>query len=438
MAGDKRVLMGRELFSRRLDRRSALRIAGMAGLGTALAACSTGQDGGASSTAPSVAGSSAPGSTAASSTVVSSSGSSNGPAPSGAVTLDGATVATLDAIFDKTFAATGLAGMAAGVWIGSEAWQRSAGYADLTTKTPFRPADHVRIASITKSYTATAVLIQVDAGRLALTDTLEKFVPGVANGTKVTIKDLLGMTSGIYDFTSDEKFLAAFDANPTMPWSDQQTLDIIARHDPLFAPGAEVSYCDSNYVLLGMVLQKLADRPAGEVITTDVISKLALPQTSYPTTNALPDPHPTGYVPPVTDPNAPFDNAADPPKVVTELNPAIPGTAGAMISNLDDLRVWGDELASGSLLDPKTQATRLEYRPFPGQKIRIGYGLGCERLNEFVGHNGAVLGFSSVVMRRPQADVTIAAVANESTNFTTPTSNFAYAVIKELYPDQWV
>ena len=109
-----------------------------------------------------------------------------------------------------------------------------------------------------------------------------------------------------------------------------------------------------------------------------------------------------------------------------------------MISTLEDLRTWGDELATGSLLTPATQATRLEYRPFPGQKINIGYGLGCERLNEFVGHNGAILGFSSVVMRRPQTDFTIAAVANESTNFTTPTSSFAYAVIKELYPDQFV
>jgi D-alanyl-D-alanine carboxypeptidase len=191
-------------------------------------------------------------------------------------------------------------------------------------------------------------------------------------------------------------------------------------------------------VLLGMVVEKVTGKPAGEIITSAVIDKLALPQTSYPTTTAIPDPHPTGYVPPVTDPNASFDNAAQPPAVVTELNPAVGATAGAMISTLDDLRVWGGELASGTLLSPATQATRLASRPFPGQKINIGYGLGCETLNEFVGHNGAILGFSTVVMRRPQVDVTIAAVANESTNFTTPTSSFSFGVIKALYPDQFV
>ena len=96
------------------------------------------------------------------------------------------------------------------------------------------------------------------------------------------------------------------------------------------------------------------------------------------------------------------------------------------------------EILTSTSLTPATQAARLEYQPFPGQKVNIGYGLGCERLNEFIGHHGAVLGFSTVVMRRPQVDVTIAAVANESTNFTTPTSSFAYAVIQTLYPDLWV
>lgn len=418
-------------FSRTVSRRQALRVGGVLGLGAALAACTGNQQTPAVSTAsPATSASpvsSAPGGSA------SSSAASTAPA-----VLDEATLAKLDGLFDSAFAATGVAGMAAGVWIGSTAWNRSAGYADLATQDPFRPDDHVRIASITKSFAATAALRLVDQGEIALTDTLESFVPGVANGSEITIANLLGMTSGIYDFTSDEAFLAAFDADPTMPWSDEQTLEIIARHEPLFAPGAELSYCDSNYALTGMILAKVTGLSIDQVITTMVIDKLALPQTSYPTGTTIPDLHPTGYVPPVTDPNAPFDNAGSPPAIVTELNPAIPGAAGAMISTLDDLRTWGTELAEGSLLTPQTQALRLEYKPFPGQPINIGYGMGCERLNEFTGHNGAILGFSSVVMRRPQVDVTIAAVANESTNFTTPTSSFVYQVIKELYPDQFV
>jgi len=421
------------LPSRQLTRRQAFGVGGALGLGAFLAGCSGGGQSGAASTSTSPSASSS-----ASSAAAVNSTSHQSAVPGAAVVLDDSTDQVLNTLFDKVFASTGVAGMAAGVWIGADSWLRSAGYADLATKAPFRPSDHVRIASITKSYTATAVLQLVDQGAIALADTLESFVPGVANGGQITVQNLLGMTSGIYDFTSDDAFLAAFAADPTMPWSDAKTLEIIARHDPLFAPGAELSYCDSNYVLLGMVVEKVTGKPAGEIITSAVIDKLALPQTSYPTTTAIPDPHPTGYVPPVTDPNAQFDNAAQPPAVVTELNPAVGATAGAMISTLDDLRVWGGELASGTLLSPATQATRLASRPFPGQKINIGYGLGCETLNEFVGHNGAILGFSTVVMRRPQVDVTIAAVANESTNFTTPTSSFSFGVIKALYPDQFV
>ena len=427
--------------TRDVTRRQALRAGGVFGLGAVLAACSGSQQNAASTTAgSSPAASSAASSAAAPSSigtdaVSASAGTSAAGAP---VVLDDATTTTLDTIFDSVFTSTGLAGMAAGVWIGDGAWTRSAGYADLAAQTPFDPADHVRIASITKSYTATAVLQQVDKGALALTDTLESYVPGVANGAQITVENLLAMTSGIYDFTSDEAFLAAFDADPTMPWSDQQMLEVIARHEPLFAPGAKVSYCDSNYGLLGMILQKVTGQPAGEVITSQVIDKLALPNTSYPTTTAIPDPHPTGYVPPVTDPNAAFDNAASPPKIVTEVNPAVPSTAGAMISTLDDLRVWGNEIATGSLLDPATQAKRLTSGRFEGVPINLGYGLGCEVLNDFIGHNGAILGFSTVVMCWPDAGVTIAAVANESTNFTTPTSKFSFAVIKELYPAQFV
>lgn len=354
------------------------------------------------------------------------------------VTIDAATTATLNALFDKAFTGTGVAGMAAAVWIGKTKWTRTAGYANLADKTPYRPADHVRIASITKSYTATAVLLLVDQGKIKLTDPLEKYVPGVANGARVTVKNLLGMTSGIFDFTSDEAFLAAFTADPTLPWTSAKTLAVIAKHKPLFAPDAQVSYCDSNYVLLGMILEKVTGKPAGEVITTTVIDKLALPSTSYPVGNGIPDPHPTGYVPDVTDPNAPFDNARSKPTIVNDVNPAVASTAGAMISSLDDLRVWGNELAAGSLLRPATQKLRLQYRRFPGQKVNVGYGLGCERLNDIIGHNGAIFGFSSVVLRRPETDFTVAAVANESTNFTTPTSTFAYAVIQELYPDQFV
>ena len=409
----------------RVTRRDVLRAGALAAGGGLLAACS-----------------SPPTSATPTASATTSAAASTTPAPSttagGAFTLDSATTARLDAFFDQQTKASGIAGMAAAVWLGSTSWRRTGGYANLAKMTPYAASDFVRIASITKSFTATATLQLVDSGRLSLDDPVERFVPGLPNGSTITIKNLLGMTSGLFDFTSDDAFTAKFDQNPTMPWTIADTLAIVKAHPPTFAPGSQLQYCDSNYAILGEVVATVTGQPAGTVITEQVVRRIGLTNTSYPTTSAVPDPHPTGYVPNVKDPQAAFDNAGSPPKVVDDVNPAVASTAGAMISTLDDLRVWGKEIAVGSLLKPATQAQRLQARRFANTPVNIGYGLGCEKLNDFVGHNGAIFGYSSVVFHNPTLDLTIAAVGNESTNFTTPTATFAYLFVKTFVPSQWV
>lgn len=425
-----------------ITRRRVLATGGLASLGAVLAACggssspASGSSATSSSASPSSS-ASATASSAGSSSASASSAASTTSAGQAAVTLDDATKAILDAAFDEGVAATGVAGVAASVWIGDQVWTRSAGVRDLETKQAFVPDEHVRIASITKSYTATAVLQLVDQGALTLEDTLEQYVPGIANGDKITVADMLGMRSGVFDYTSDPTFGKDFDADPTLPWSDEQTLAIIKANPPAFAPGEKVVYADSNYALLGMIMQQVTGKPPGQVITENVIAKLDLPGTSYPTGVSIPDPHPTGYVPDVADPSEPFDNAAKPPRVVNDLNPAVAGTAGAMISRMADLRVWAGELTDGSLLKPETQEARLSaIKKLDGQQINFGYGLGIIGLNEFLGHDGAIYGFSSAAFRRPQTDTTIVIVANESSNFTTPTLTIAFGMIAKLYPDQ--
>jgi D-alanyl-D-alanine carboxypeptidase len=103
-----------------------------------------------------------------------------------------------------------------------------------------------------------------------------------------------------------------------------------------------------------------------------------------------------------------------------------------MISTLADLKTWGKEIATGSLLSAATQAERVKARRFDCVPVNLGYGLGCERINDVIGHNGAIFGFSSVVFYYPPADITIAAVGNESTNFTTPTATFAYRFLQQF------
>ena len=97
------------------------------------------------------------------------------------------------------------------------------GIADLRTAAPITADDHFRIASVSKTFTATVVLQLVDEGRLALDDTLEQYVPGIPNGSEITIRQVLQMTAGIFDFSLDEQVVAAYDRDPTMPCSPRRT-----------------------------------------------------------------------------------------------------------------------------------------------------------------------------------------------------------------------
>jgi D-alanyl-D-alanine carboxypeptidase len=320
-------------------------------------------------------------------------------------------------------------GVGVRVAIGGRRWDATLGVADVTTGKPYALDDYVRIASVTKTFTATAILQLVDEHRLALDDTVDQFVPGIPNGKRITIHDLLAMSSGVFDYTSDPNFSTAFTADPARPWIPQQAVKIMREHAPDFAPGTRTVYSDSNYILLGLVLEKVTGQTAGTVINRRVVEVAKLPHTTFPLTPTLPRPHPTGYLP--ADPGTP-----GPPVAVGNVNPNAAWTAGAMNSTVDDLERWSKVLADGSLLSPKLQAERLRFKRFDGVKINAGYGLGVERINDIVGHNGAIVGFSTAMYRIPKYDATFVVVGNGSTNSTTPTSEIALLMIQALYPEQ--
>ncbi len=347
------------------------------------------------------------------------------------VTLDETTRATLQEVFETVFAETGMPGAAAYVAIGDEVWTSTIGVDDIATKAPYDADGTVRIASVSKTFTASAILQLVDQGKLSLDDTLEQFVPGIANGDEITVRHLLSMTSGIWDFTSDEAWVAEFGADPMLAWTPEKTVEAIRQHPADFAPGEKVVYCDSNYVLLGLILEQVTGMTAPEAINTMVVEPLEMGRTRFPAADqpGVPAPAVTGYQPADgTD----FTTLTE----VGDINPEVAWTAGAMTSTLDDLVIWAHELSDGTLLNPDTQAQRLEGRRFDGQEVNVGYGLGVTTLNDLVGHDGAILGYSTAVFRYPAADATFVVVGNGSSNFTTPTMDIFLSFIKALYPDQ--
>ena len=302
------------------------------------------------------------------------------------------------------------------------------GLRDTNTRAPLRRQDHVRIASITKSYVATEVLRQVDRGRLRLSDTIDGFVRGVPNGGQITIAQLLGMRAGTYDFTMDAAFGRRFAANPLMKFGVRDVLRILKRHKPSFRPGAEVQYSDTNYILLGVVLEKVTGRSPESVIQGDIVDRLRLHGTSFPTRPELPRPFSNGYYA--------GDDGTGEVRDYTAVNPGVAWTAGGMVSTLDDLRTWGRALARGTLLSKRLHARQLRFGPIPnpGSPIKIGYGLGIFKLGRWIGHNGAIYGFSTITMYLPGTGAQFVAIANLSTNFSSQTIDVFVPVARRLYP----
>jgi D-alanyl-D-alanine carboxypeptidase len=159
------------------------------------------------------------------------------------------------------------------------------GTSDLTTQAPISLADHFRIASITKSFTATAILQLVHRHRLSLDAHLSDFVPGIRNGHAITIAELLNMTAGVYNYTEDHTFIKHYFAHPGMAFTTHDALAIIKAHHPAFDAGTRVAYSDSNYVLLELVADKVTGESLGALIKTQILDPVGLKHTSYPTTH---------------------------------------------------------------------------------------------------------------------------------------------------------
>ena len=325
---------------------------------------------------------------------------------------------------------TRLPGVGVGVWQpGRGNWVGAFGIGNRVTGRRARITDHVRIASITKTFTATAILQLVDDGRLSLDHHLSDYVPGVPNGEVITIRQMLNMTSGIYDYTNDDAFVESFYSDPRAPFTPEQFFAILARHAPSFAPGAGAEYSDSNYYLLGLILENVTGHPARRAITRQIIRPLGLTNTSYPTGQSLPKPVARGYFGSL--------NLTDPLSDATLINPALASTAGAMQSTLGDLRKWAKALATGRLLSPALQAQRLQTVPFPnpGSPVDISYGLGIFKLDDLIGHNGAVIGYSTAMFYLPSKKATIVVWGNNSTNVTTSTTTIAFDLAEILFPN---
>ncbi|MGZ4662194.1 MAG: serine hydrolase domain-containing protein, partial [Arthrobacter sp.] len=126
---------------------------------------------------------------------------------------------------------------------------------------PVTVADHVRIGSVTKTWTTTVILQLVQEGKLKLSEPVAKYRPDVPNGANITIEQLLNMRSGLYNYTEALDVNQALDTDPRKTWTTDELLAIAFKNPPYFAPGQGFHYSNTNTVLLGLIAEALEGKP---------------------------------------------------------------------------------------------------------------------------------------------------------------------------------
>lgn len=224
-----------------------------------------------------------------------------------------------------------------------------AGTADLTTKAPVAPGDTFRIGSSTKTFVATVMLQLVAEGRISLDDTVDHWLPGVVSGQgndgrRITLRQMLQHTAGLYDYTADLPEVtstAGFRTDRFTHDDPEQLVAIAMRHKPYFAPGTGWRYSNTDYILAGMIIQRVTGHTWRQEVEQRIITPLEMRNTTVPDDNPyLTGPHMRGY-----------SNFGSGPAIdVTDVDMSWGGAAGELISTTADLARFYQALIGGQLL----------------------------------------------------------------------------------------
>ena len=274
----------------------------------------------------------------------------------------------------------------------------AAGFAELHPRERMRASDRFRIASVTKTFVATVVLQLEAEGRLDLGEPVERWIPGlVPDGRSITLRELLNHTSGLFSFTDDQGFMKALIADPGRQWSPREVLSVAFSHQALFAPGTGWSYSNTNYVLLGLVIEAATGSTPEQQLQQRIVRPLRLEATSFPAGTAIAGVFAHGYVGP--HPGLPIARGTllD---VSSILNPSYMWGSANIVSNAPDLTRFFAALLQGRLLHAR-QLTAMK----AGSSANGVYGLGLQTTytacGTAVGHHGDAPGYRNVVWATP-------------------------------------
>lgn len=290
-------------------------------------------------------------------------------------------------------------------------WSGAAGFAKIETRDPMLPNHRFHAASITKMYTATAVLLLAEEGRIELDREIKDYLPEsvwrpIPNGDKATVRQLLGHTSGIPDFSGSLHYDLDTFNDPLGDFPPRRMLGYLHGQSAIFRPGEGYFYSNANYLLLALLLDEVTGRSHADLISEAILQPLGLSATFYKNEPGYPEP--AGLVNSYQDltGNGELVNGSD---LAVHSTEGSVGYAG-IIATAEDYAAFLEGLLGGELLGPEL----LGEMQTPTRSPRYGLGLSLMEtpFGTAIGHSGGSFGIQSQVRRFPDSDATLVLLSN--------------------------
>ncbi|MGB8964065.1 MAG: serine hydrolase domain-containing protein [Candidatus Cybelea sp.] len=316
---------------------------------------------------------------------------------------------------------TPVPGVIIGVWDGKDgSFVRTFGYADVAKRTPLTFTDHFRIASNTKTFVVAVILQLADEHKLSLDDSVSRFNLGVTipNGQNITIRELCNMRSGLFEST-DTPQVARIKPSEAAKLEPRTQIEWALQQKPYSSPGRAYHYSNTNYLLLGSIVESVTRDSVANQIRKRFLVPFNLTQTSYPVTQAMPDPWARGYG---------LGKQRNWEDVSGTVPVSLMGAAGAMISDASDMRRWIRLYVTGKTSSPAMHRALMDCVPTGEPGVGFGLALGCGA--GWYGYTGTMPGYNTSEFYFPQTGATIVAWVNaESDN---PVPGVANAIFRDI------
>ena len=334
--------------------------------------------------------------------------------------------AVVDPLVNKELQTQGLPGATIEIARNGKAvYIQAYGTANVATSSPVLPATEYQIGSVTKQFTAAAVLQLASAGKLGLDDTLAQYLPEYSFDPRLTLRMLLNQTSGLEDY------LVGSPSDVTQGVTEQEVLTVIASTKLRFTPGSAYEYSNSNYYLLGCIIEIVSGQSYSEYLATHITGPAGLSHTSL--TEPLTAARPYSYANPVV----PGTKGLAPGFI---LDPSVYFASGALWSNVQDLAAWNYALFSGKLISQdqlKVMLTPPAGVPFFGaasvpSDYAMGWSLGKVLEHPFVWHNGQTLAYTAFNGVFPESGWSISILTNVDIQEDTPLAPFAQSIVEAV------